>query len=104
MLELFANIGDPDQMPCSAASDLYLHCLPVTFYGSPDCNGLRKFWCISILRLDCKHSTQKYQNFGVDKKFLSRALFTHLWSVLVLLDVICSVLISDRRCQKVWLT
>ena len=45
MGKLFANSGDPDQMPCSAASDLGLHCLPSTllrvctvcqvpFYGS----------------------------------------------------------------------
>ena len=30
MAKLFANIGDPDQMPHSAASDLGLHCLPIT--------------------------------------------------------------------------
>ena len=30
MVELFANSEDPDQMPHSAASDLGLHCLPVT--------------------------------------------------------------------------
>ena len=30
MLELFANSGDPDQTPHSAASDLGLHCLPIT--------------------------------------------------------------------------
>ena len=30
MVELFANSGDPDQMPHSAASDLGLHCLPLT--------------------------------------------------------------------------
>ena len=33
MFELFANSGDPDQMPCCALSDLGLHCLPVTFLG-----------------------------------------------------------------------
>ena len=33
MVELFANIGDPDQAPRSAASDLGLHCLPVTRLG-----------------------------------------------------------------------
>ena len=32
MVELFANSGDPDQMH-SAASDLGLHCLPVTLLG-----------------------------------------------------------------------
>ena len=30
MGKLFTNSGDPDQMPHSAASDLGLHCLPVT--------------------------------------------------------------------------
>ena len=30
MVELFANTGDPDQTPHSAASDLGLHCLSVT--------------------------------------------------------------------------
>ena len=33
MVELFANNGDPDQMPRSSASDLGLHCLPVTRLG-----------------------------------------------------------------------
>ena len=33
MIELFANSGDPDQMPRSAASDLGLHCLPITLLG-----------------------------------------------------------------------
>ena len=31
--KLFANSGDPDQMPRSAASDLDLHCLPITRLG-----------------------------------------------------------------------
>ena len=31
--KLFANSGDPDQTPHSAASDLGLHCLPVTHLG-----------------------------------------------------------------------
>ena len=33
MVELFANSGDPDEMPHSAALDLGLHCLPVTHLG-----------------------------------------------------------------------
>ena len=36
MVELFAKSGDPDQMPHFAASDLGLHCLPVT--GLEDSN------------------------------------------------------------------
>ena len=30
MVEIYADSGDPDQTPHSAASDLGLHCLPVT--------------------------------------------------------------------------
>ena len=33
MAELFANSGDPDQTPLSVASDLGLHCLPITLLG-----------------------------------------------------------------------
>ena len=33
MVGLFANSGDPDQMPHSAASDLVLHCLLSTLLG-----------------------------------------------------------------------
>ena len=33
MVELFANSGDPDQTPHSAASDQGLHCLSITFLG-----------------------------------------------------------------------
>ena len=33
MAKLFANRGDPDQTPHSGASDLGLHCLPVTLFG-----------------------------------------------------------------------
>ena len=33
MGKLFANNGDPDQTLHSAASDLGLHCLPVTLLG-----------------------------------------------------------------------
>ena len=33
MVELYANTGDPDQTPHSAASDLGLHCLPIILLG-----------------------------------------------------------------------
>ena len=33
MVELFANSEDPDQTSHYAASDLGLHCLPVTLLG-----------------------------------------------------------------------
>ena len=33
MAKLFANRGDLDQMPQNVASDLGLHCLPITLLG-----------------------------------------------------------------------
>ena len=33
MAKLFANSGDPDQMPHTAVSDLGLHCLLITHLG-----------------------------------------------------------------------
>ena len=33
MVELFANSRDPDQTPDCAASDLDLHCFPITLLG-----------------------------------------------------------------------
>ena len=40
MVELFANSGDADQTPRSAASELGLHCLPVPFQAFPDYSEL----------------------------------------------------------------
>ena len=37
---LNANYVDPDQTPRSAASDLGLHCLPISFYRTLGINGL----------------------------------------------------------------
>ena len=37
--ECNANNVDPDQMLHSAASDLGLHCLPMSFYGTLGLNG-----------------------------------------------------------------
>ena len=40
MAKLFANSGDPDQTPRSVASDLGLHCLPITLLRVSRLNGL----------------------------------------------------------------
>ena len=46
MVELFANIGDPDQTPRSAASDLGLHSLQIIplrgFQTTMGCESVRK--------------------------------------------------------------
>ena len=43
MAKLFANSGDPDQMPHSAASDLGLHCLPFTLLGVSRLQWVKSF-------------------------------------------------------------
>ena len=42
--KLFANSGDPDQTPHSAASDLGLHCLPVTLLRVSRLQWLNIWW------------------------------------------------------------
>ena len=44
MVELFANSGDPDQTPRSAASDLGLRCLPVTLLGVSRLQWVKVFY------------------------------------------------------------
>ena len=50
MVELFANSEDPDQMPHSAASDLGLHCLPITLLGVSQLQGVVG-WCEGVVYL-----------------------------------------------------
>ena len=53
MSKPFANSGDPDQMLHSAASDLGLHCMPITLFKSLQTTmgyGLRKHGKISQIR------------------------------------------------------
>ena len=45
MAKLFANSGDPDQTPHSAASDLGLHCLAITLLQVSNYNGLTQTDC-----------------------------------------------------------
>ena len=50
MDEIFINSRDPDQMPHSTASDLGLHCLPITLLDSPDYTfGLRDIMKFNFL-------------------------------------------------------
>ena len=43
MAKLFANSRDPDQTPHSVASDLGLHCLPVTLLGISSLQWVNSF-------------------------------------------------------------
>ena len=52
---VFANSWDPDQTPRSAASDLGLHCLPVTRLGVSSLQ-----WVNDVIRIpDRIHQTQR---------------------------------------------
>ena len=50
MAELFAYSGDPDQMPHSAASDLGLHCLPVTLLRVSRLQWVKYLWAMESPR------------------------------------------------------
>ena len=57
MIELFANSVNPDQRPHSVASDLGLHCLPITLLGVCRLQwvkpGLRVYMSFSLYVLHC---------------------------------------------------
>ena len=44
MAKLFANSGDPDQLPHFAVSDLSLHCLAITLFGPPDLKCVKRVY------------------------------------------------------------
>ena len=71
MDKLFANSGDPDQMPHSAASDLGLYCLPNTLFGVSQLNGLKAVAINTIhsFFFEKKHLKQ-YPFYFFEKKHL----------------------------------
>ena len=52
MAKLFANSGDPDQTPRSAASDLGLHCLPITLLRVSQLQWVKVGGFISTVKLN----------------------------------------------------
>ena len=71
MVELFANSGDLDQMLQNAASDLGLHCLPVTVLGVSSIQWLKP---ILVWRPPKQNvaSDQGLHCLQIDKPFFSR--------------------------------
>ena len=53
-----ANSVDLDQTPCSAASDLGLHCLPIPFYRTQGISGfnMRCFPCFHEFYRPLRHT------------------------------------------------
>ena len=56
MVEQFANSGDPDQTPLSAASDFGLHCLSVTCLGVSSLQLVKNLF-LQNHWIDCLEST-----------------------------------------------
>ena len=71
MAKLFANSEDPDQTPHSAASDLGLHCLPITLLG------VSRLQWVNILLIDSTITNSAQQGFK-GSGLLGMALF--VWS------------------------
>ena len=76
--ELCANSVDPDQMPHYVASDLGLHCLPVSFYGMLGLNGLNMVY---VTRWNiCKFTDIEYKEHDSQD-------FWHIYFILCLVCV-----------------
>ena len=72
MVELFANSGDPDQTPRSAASDLGLHCLPVTRLGVTSCQRVKKcFFYLLKKRIYLSEGTLDVEKQTGKQKFIT---------------------------------
>ena len=61
MAKLFANSGDPDQTPRSAASDLGLHCLPSTLLRVSRLHWVKVGGCFDT----AKRNLQNRQKFVI---------------------------------------
>ena len=61
MVELFANSGDPDQMPHSAPSDLGVHCLPVTVLGISRVQLVKLTFSNSTIRTDRSYGVRRFR-------------------------------------------
>ena len=65
MSKLFANSEDPDQTPHSAASDLGLHCLPITLLGVSRLQWVNDIaCCLMQLLFVCLWVLQPSQPYG----------------------------------------
>ena len=53
MVKLFANSGDPDQMPHYVLSDLGLHCLPITLLGVSRLQWVNIYKTIKPANIQC---------------------------------------------------
>ena len=76
MAKLFANSGDTDQMPHSAASDLGLHCLPNTLLEVSRIQWVKK---VKTKQKKKQHKVTTITNIQSHKKFITDQL-KFVWS------------------------
>ena len=76
MAKLFANSGDPDQTPHSAASDLGLHCLPSTLLWVSQLQWVK--WNLEQRILKIKHY---YEVQGDFLRLPHATFFFFFWSL-----------------------
>ena len=89
MAKLFANSGDPDQTPHSAASDKGLHCLPIILLWVPNYNGLISIaWFVLHLIILMLHFCS-LMNFALSPmfRFISVACFVIALCVLCFQEI-----------------
>ena len=67
MIELFANSGDPDQMPHFRASDLGLQCLPNILLGVSRCQWV-KVWRFSYFSIATDKSGYPHNIFLISPR------------------------------------
>ena len=70
MAKLFANRGDPDQMPHPAASNLGLHCLPITLLRVSQLKWVKvcELSAKQRIHMKCKVLFSLKTNFNNNKK------------------------------------
>ena len=73
MVELFANSEQPDQTPRFAASDLGLHCLPVTRLGISSLQRVNALLMSTHIRY-FRIVLRQYQYVFVEKRNLNGAM------------------------------
>ena len=59
-----ANSVDPDQMLCSAASDLSLHCLPMSHLWDARHNWVKQKWLVYLI----PYMTRRYRSIYYTKE------------------------------------
>ena len=92
MAKLFANSRDPDQTPHSAASDLGLHCLPITLLRVSRLQWVQ-FHVTIIVFVKLCHSLGKFSRQQLNDIFL-------IFPLKIVFDILCILSHVETICMK----